>query len=1030
MHPKIFFSIILFLLTISHNIEAQLALCNNFEVQLLRDINDIPTVHQLNNVSIVHNGILYYTFDDGIHGQELWRSDRTEQGTEMIEDLHPGSSSSGIDELVLINDQLYFKADDGGANGCELYSMNLSVAHPEATLVKDIVPGEIGSCPSNLIEVDGELFFIAYSPTIGRELWKSDGTSGGTSLVLDIDGMATSSETDYFFSAIGKLFFTVDLPDTGEELWVSDGTANGTHILKDIYPGTRSFTRSFNLQLIEFDDAVFFRGATDISNSTLWKTDGTSLGTNPLQHDANAYSDFEPSSLTVVGDRLYLRGSKASSFDRELFVCDGTNVSLVKDIFTGTEGSNLSELTDVDGILFFKANDGINGSELWKSDGTSGGTQMILDITVGGSSNIQNVTYVDGNVFFFNQQSGSSTELWKSGGTIGSTVELYNWSEYVEDIEAFQMINEFFFIIDLDDYGKELWYSAGTPTTTGILQDLAIGTTSSSPHNFTIDEMNKNVFFFAHTDNTGLQLYNSVLSGPIQFLGVKSILGEHSRGIESSFETYWGNKAVIRVNKSGTEDISYWVSDGTSVGTFEGNLGAFNVFRRFSFADAGSHFMIIHEDENNDFQLIQSDGTAAGTSLITNFGDINYAFLITTIDHTAIFYKIENNQLSLWSIRPNEQPLLLSDNMGVAELEDQWAEDLFFDGDFFFFTRGSDEVNLWRTDGTPLGTGLIHTFDETRIEAAHAFDDKIIILSSDNPSGQRTEYQLFDKSSMSGGPQVWVSDGSVGGTNLVTELSPEISISISTTLNDKVIFSTSEEGAAGRSITTQNKSSQSPLIGVWSTDGTANGTFQLISLERAAILNTASDKVFFTSAETQEGRILYSTDGTINGTSGFDFNYDTPIFLHDDELNADVMFSMGGQAILPNTLGCQGSETYIVDDMNQSLDILYDISNYEKDPSEIMEPIPLGDKTIMLLDNGVTGAELYSIDCSCRSDLSIDDMHMEDGEFHANRKISILAHTRPSSNISLKFGNSIEFENGFTTGNSSQITVEIGNCTQ
>ena len=56
---------------------------------------------------------------------------------------------------------------------------------------------------------------------------------------------------------------------------------------------------------------------------------------------------------------------------------------LVKDIFPGSTGSYPINLLAVGNTLFFHAKDGVNGQELWKSDGTAAGTVLVKDIFPG-----------------------------------------------------------------------------------------------------------------------------------------------------------------------------------------------------------------------------------------------------------------------------------------------------------------------------------------------------------------------------------------------------------------------------------------------------------------------------------------------------------------------------------------------------------------------------------------------------------------------------------------------------------------------
>src|SRR5437773_778096 len=96
---------------------------------------------------------------------------------------------------------------------------------------------------------------------------------------------------------------------------------------------------------------------------------------------------------------------------------------LVEDIDGAPRSSNPASLADVNGILFFTADDGATGTELWKSDGTAAGTVLVKDIAAGaGSSGPSFLTNVNGILFFSANDGASGNELWRSNGTMGTTV--------------------------------------------------------------------------------------------------------------------------------------------------------------------------------------------------------------------------------------------------------------------------------------------------------------------------------------------------------------------------------------------------------------------------------------------------------------------------------------------------------------------------------------------------------------------------------------------------------------------------------
>ena len=102
-------------------------------------------------------------------------------------------------------------------------------------------------------------------------------------------------------------------------------------------------------------------------------------------------------------------------------------VRLVKDINPGVEGSDANLFVILNGVTYFRANDGTHGFELWQSDGTAAGTKMVIDLNPGAVNGFPDaLSVVNGALYFnaFDNPSFIGSKVYRSDGTAASTTLL------------------------------------------------------------------------------------------------------------------------------------------------------------------------------------------------------------------------------------------------------------------------------------------------------------------------------------------------------------------------------------------------------------------------------------------------------------------------------------------------------------------------------------------------------------------------------------------------------------------------------
>ena len=481
------------------------------------------------------NGTLYFTALNATSGRELWRTDGTNSGTYIVKEIISGSvggfETSGqwgynlhIFSVVWQQGNTFYFTANSYASPPGNYVDDIELWRSDGTdagtyAVKDIYPGLESSFPRDFHEVNGTLYFTAYNSSTGRELWRSDGTNGGTYIVKEIisgnvGGFETSGQWGYnlhIFSVVWQqgntFYFTANnyasppgnyIDDI--ELWKSDGTSGGTQMVKDIYTGLES---SYPQDFHDINGTLYFTAYNASSGRELWKTDGSNGGTTMVKEFIAGgvggfqttgqwgYNSFPFRVVWQNGGTFYFTASNYASTpgnyidDIELWKSDGTNggTIMVKDIYTGNEGSYPSDFRDISGSLYFTAYNPSSGREMWKSDGTIGGTQMVAEImsgNVGGFSVASqyvyetwafNVVFNIGSYFYFTANdyatvpigSGyeNNIELWRSDGTSGGTskvIEIFiSGTEGSYPAYFTNRLGKIFFTANNAANGRELW---------------------------------------------------------------------------------------------------------------------------------------------------------------------------------------------------------------------------------------------------------------------------------------------------------------------------------------------------------------------------------------------------------------------------------------------------------------------------------------------------------------------------------------------------------------------------------------------
>lgn len=252
----------------------------------------------------VLNGRMYFVGHTSAEGNELWSTDGTTAGTQLVTALLPGPASAGHGLLFSGNGKLYLSSSNPNGNP-EPYCYD--PATNTLALLKEIIPGSAeGSAPRDFTVYGDRVVFTATS-SAGRELWVTDGTTAGTVMLADIHPLGSADPV--LLTKVGSSIYFFAKDDLrGIKLMKLDHRGTITTILTVPVGSTP-------VQAVAVGSGLVYTLRDADYIYTLYHSNGTAAGTRPIKPAANSAveSDGVPPRLAVTANGLYFNADYSTT---------------------------------------------------------------------------------------------------------------------------------------------------------------------------------------------------------------------------------------------------------------------------------------------------------------------------------------------------------------------------------------------------------------------------------------------------------------------------------------------------------------------------------------------------------------------------------------------------------------------------------------------------------------------------------------------------------------------------------------------
>jgi ELWxxDGT repeat protein len=372
----------------------------------------------------VFNGKLYFFGTDNPKYLDklMFTADGSAAGVTVVKQIDTMTQYQSLRHLTILNNLLVFD------NYQQLWKSDGTTAGTSSIAT-------IATTDVNYVVLNNKVYFAGdfTNPLPNNDqLCQTDGTASGTTLVKTINPTGPAHISN-LFSYGGKIYFVADDGVHNGQLWVSDGTEAGTTLLKIIDSPTTPYPNNF----VGYNGKVFFSAVDNVSEGQLWVTDGTPTGTLKVTNinPGSNYGGLFPRNFTLFNSKLFFMGADTTLFNQQSFYqsfyqlwsTDGTSAGtvIVKSDYTprnGGSGFIPISMAVHNNMLYMSGYDSVSATQqLWVSDGTTAGTSKVTN-SPNGFYPLRLYSFQNKLIMTAGDTVSGNEELFATDGTAAGTV--------------------------------------------------------------------------------------------------------------------------------------------------------------------------------------------------------------------------------------------------------------------------------------------------------------------------------------------------------------------------------------------------------------------------------------------------------------------------------------------------------------------------------------------------------------------------------------------------------------------------------